>query len=77
MIRTDGDWRPRLSVDITPEQARALDRWIPHGFRGRIFGVLIDMLIVAFERGGAGVLLSVLERELDLPGVLVRKKGEN
>jgi hypothetical protein len=69
------DRRTRLSLDVTDEQMAALDRYIPWGMKKRVFSALIDLLIKAFERGGAGVLVSVLEKELDLPGLFVRKEG--
>jgi hypothetical protein len=74
--QADQDWRPRLSIDITPEQAAALSKYIPWGFRKMLFNALIDLLIAAFERGGAEVLMSVIQRELDLPALFIKQKQE-
>ena len=74
MTQADVDLRPRLSVDLTVEQAEALRRWIPWGMRKMVFAALVDLLIAAFERGGPEVLISVIHRELDLPGLFVRKE---
>lgn len=40
---------PRLSVEITDEQFRDLQRLIPHGLKTPLFRVLIDDLIVLLE----------------------------
>lgn len=74
MNKSDGDWRPRLSIDLTPEQAQALRRYLPHGFQKRVYSVLTDLLIAALERDGLAVLKTVLERELDLAGLLIKEK---
>jgi hypothetical protein len=42
--------------------------------RKMVFSALIDLLIAAFERGGPEVLLSVMQKELDLPALFI--KGE-
>jgi hypothetical protein len=74
MTITELERRPRLSVDISLEQAQSLDRYIPWGLRRRVFLALIDLLIAAFERGGAEVLLSIIQKELDLPGLFLKEK---
>lgn len=72
--QTEQDWRPRLSIDITQEQVEALRKYIPWGMRKMVFCALIDMLIAAFERGGSAVLLSVMQKELDLPALFIKEK---
>lgn len=72
--QADSDCRPRLSIDITQEQAAALSKYIPWGLRKMVFTALIDLLIAAFERGGPAVLLSVMEKELDLPALFIKEK---
>jgi hypothetical protein len=66
--------KPRLSVDITQEQADALTKYIPWGMRKMVFVALIDLLIAALERGGPAVLMSVMEKELDLPALFIKKE---
>ncbi len=73
MAQLDRLQRPRLSVDISLEQAESLRQYIPWGLRKLVFITLIDLLIAAFERGGPDVLMSVLQKELDLPGLLVKR----
>ena len=74
MTQADTDWRPRLSVDLTPEQATALKKRLPHGFQKRVYAALTDLLIAALEKEGLAVLNSVLAYELDLAGLLARKE---
>lgn len=73
MTLDNTDWRPRLSVDLTIEQAAALQRLLPHGFRKRVYSALTDMLIKAMEKEGLAVLNSVLAYELDLPALLAKR----
>ena len=68
--------RRRLSLDITDEQADALYRHLEWGEKNRLFSLLIDDLIAAFERYGAPRIIGALKaRELGmldlvkLPGV--------
>jgi hypothetical protein len=75
MTQADADSRPRLSIDLTEEQAQALRLYIPWGLRKMVFHALIDLLIAAFEKGGPEVLLSVMQKELDLPALFVKAKN--
>ena len=75
VTQADADWRPRLSVDLTPEQAQALRKYLPYGFQKRVYSVLTDLLIAALEREGLAVLSSVLAYELDLAGLLTKKEN--
>jgi hypothetical protein len=70
--QAESDWRPRLSIDITAEQSEALGKYIPWGLRKMVFSALIDLLISAFEKGGPEVLLSVMQKELDLPALFIK-----
>lgn len=74
MAQADQDWRPRLSIDITQEQADALSACIPPRMRRMVFSALIDLLIEAFKRGGPGVLVSIMQKELDLPALFIPKE---
>ena len=68
-------FRPRLSVDITEEQSQGLLRYLDHGMRKAIFGVLIDDLLELFEKHGAGPVIGLLiERSITLKDVCRLKK---
>lgn len=74
IVTSTSEWKPRLSVDLTPEQHDALQRLIPWGLRKKVFHVLVDMLIKAMEQDGLKVLNTVLARELDLPGLMAKRE---
>ena len=73
--QAEKDWRPRLSIDLNPTQVAALQKYIPWGLKTKVFSALVDLLIAAFERGGAQVLVSVIEKELDLPSLFIKKEN--
>ena len=60
------EWRPRLSITITSEQYRKLQRLIPWGIKGQLFSAIIDDLINALEVDGEKVLGAILSKKLKL-----------
>lgn len=52
--------RPRLSVDITQEQDEKLSRYLDHGMRKQVFGVLVEDLIRLIEAHGESKILGLL-----------------
>jgi len=61
------DYRPRLTVDITEEQSRKLNKYLDYGMRKRVFGVIIDDLFRLFDEYGVGVILGLFtERSITL-----------
>lgn len=52
------DWKPRLSVEITVEQAQKLRDYIPHGLQGQVVRLIVDDLITMMERCGPAMVLS-------------------
>ena len=61
---------------ITPEQSKALEDLLPHGFLTRIFNVLIDDLIQALRLNRDVVLGTILNRTLHLEDFSKPFKGE-
>lgn len=55
------DYRPRLSIDISPEQANKLRDLIPWGLKNQIFLILIDDLIGLLEEFGLTPIVFILE----------------
>jgi len=55
------EFRPRLSVEITQEQSDKLYRYLEWGERRRVFSIMIDDLIKAFETFGAGKVIGALK----------------
>ena len=52
--------RPRLSVDLTEEQDEKLTRYLDHGMRKHVFGVIVDDLIRLIEKHGSAKILGLL-----------------
>jgi len=69
--------RPRLSVDITEEQDMKLVKYLDHGMRKVVFGVMIDDLLELIDRYGAGKVLGLLvERSITLRDMSKLKLGD-
>ncbi len=62
--------RPRLSVDITEEQDQKLVKFLDHGMRKAVFGVVIDDLLAMIAKYGAGKVLGLfVERSITLKDI--------
>ena len=57
--------RPRLTIDITPNQKAFLDT-LPFGWRQQLFSALIDMTIDMTRRCGQGTLGAIVSRKIKL-----------
>jgi len=75
------NYKQRLSIDITPEQAQGLNKHLEYGMKKLLFHVIIDDLLALFEKHGAGVIIGALTtRAISLKNVCrlkgVEKKGK-
>ncbi|RLC32198.1 MAG: hypothetical protein DRH37_01200 [Deltaproteobacteria bacterium] len=58
---------PRLSIDISEEKSRAIDKILKHGMRVVIFNLLIDDLLKNCKEHGAGKIIGALvERDIGI-----------
>jgi hypothetical protein len=62
----DKDYRPRLSVEITAEQARQLRDLIPWGSRKQLFSIIVEDVIRLLRTHGTTYIAAVLARQLKL-----------
>jgi hypothetical protein len=62
----DKDYRPRLSVEITEEQARQLRDLIPWGSRKQLFSIIVEDVIRLLREHGTTYIAAVLARQLKL-----------
>ena len=62
----DKDYRPRLSVEITDEQARQLRDLIPWGSRKQLFNIIVEDVIRLLRAHGTTFIAAVLARQLKL-----------
>jgi hypothetical protein len=60
------DYRPRLSIELTHQQAEDLRRLIPWGLKNQLFSILIDDIIRLGRSHGQKFLAAVLAREIKL-----------
>lgn len=60
------EWHPRLSVEITEQQYRDLERLIPWGNKKKVFGVVVDDVIRHLKRHGEKFIAAVLHRHIKL-----------
>lgn len=58
------NYRPRLTVEITPEQQLALQKHLDFGLQKRLFGIIIDDVIEMMEKHGRGFLAAVVKRQV-------------
>jgi hypothetical protein len=59
---TDTEYRPRLSIELTPEQKGKLDVLLghTHGLQKVVFGYIVDDLISMLEHENGKLLLGAL-----------------
>jgi len=73
----NSEFRPRLSVDITEAQSKALYKYLDWGEKRRLFAIILDDLIIAFEKFGADKVIGAMKaRELKLLDVVKLDLGE-
>jgi hypothetical protein len=72
-----GEYRPRISIDLTEEQKRRLDKHITWGNKKVVFSVVVDELIELCERHGAGIVIGAfISRQLKLKDICKLKLAE-
>jgi hypothetical protein len=58
--------RPRLSIEITEEQAYALSKLIPWGAKNELFRTIIEDVITLLEKHGPIIIAAILTRRLTI-----------
>jgi len=56
--------RPRLSVEITPEQQLALQKYLDHGMQKKLFNILVDDVLRMLKSHGRNFLAAVIMHKL-------------
>ena len=64
MTVTERPYRPRLSVEITEEQAKALQALFPWGLKNAFFQAIVDDVIEIGKKHGHTFLAAVIARKL-------------
>jgi hypothetical protein len=63
------DYVPRLTIELTEQQAKKLNELVPYGLKKPLFQLLVTDLIEALEAGGEVALAMLLKRQLKLKTV--------
>ena len=53
-------YRPRLTIEITEEQFKSIQKLFPHGFQKPFWGKIADEVIDLVERGGTEALALII-----------------
>ena len=56
--------RPRLSVEISPEQQLALQKFLDHGMQKKLFNIIVDDVIKMLKLHGRTFLAAVIMHKL-------------
>ena len=63
---TDKPYRPRLSIELTEQQANELRNLIPWGLKNAVFQVIVDDVIELMKKHGQVFVAALLERKIRL-----------
>ena len=69
-MATDPNYRPRLSAELTHEQATRLFNILPRGWQKPIFQTLVNGIIELYDRGGISALGAVASKAISVEHVL-------
>ena len=65
-MKQDKYHRPRLSIEITGEQQKGLQRLIPWGLLRQVFSPIVDDVIRLANKHGQVFIAAVLEKDIKL-----------
>lgn len=66
-----GQYRPRLSIEISKEDQDNLKRLLPHGTQKLVFNLIITDLIEVLEQHGSGIVIGAfIDRDIKLKDLL-------
>jgi len=69
-MTTDSNYRPRLSAELTQEQAARLFEILPRGWQKPIFQTLVNGLIELYDRGGISALGAIASKAVSIEHVV-------
>lgn len=71
------EWRPRLSIELTDQQATKLGRYIPWGMRKLIYQKFTDSLIKSIEKHGQQVLGAFMKGDITYKDLMSNSKDKD
>ena len=71
-----GEYRPRIVIEVTPEQFERVRSKIPWGIRRQLFSCLLDSLLDAFDKAGGSteIIAAVMSRAFGPEDFLLKRK---
>lgn len=60
------EYRPRLSAELTQEQADILNKILPHGMKKPLFQAIINGVIEIYQTGGLEALGAIQARYISI-----------
>lgn len=71
------DYRPRLSAELTHEQADALFSILPHGWQKPLFQTIVDGIIELHARGGIEAIGAIVSKTISVEQVISLGHAKN
>lgn len=68
------NWRPRLYIDITPEQHKAVQELIPWGLTSYLFRPVIDTMVEYIRKHGNVAIAAFIAGDLTLIDIIRGQK---
>jgi len=63
---TDKPYRPRLSIELTEQQANELRNLVPWGLKNSLFQIIVDDVIELIKKHGQIFVAALLDRKIKL-----------
>ena len=69
-------YTPRLSIEITEDQNKKLQKFFPHGTKKIVFGQIIEQILALIDKYGAGTVLGAfMDRQMSIEKMMCMKIG--
>ena len=62
----DKPYRPRLSIELTEQQANELRNLVPWGLKNSLFQIIVDDMIELIKKHGQIFVAALLDRKIKL-----------
>lgn len=66
MHSNDTNYRPRLTAEITEEQAKLLNTILPHGAKKQLLTIIVDGIIELYNRGGYSAISAFMDQAISI-----------
>jgi hypothetical protein len=70
-------YKPRITVEVTPEQYEALKKHLPHGLMRKIFSVFIEDAMRMYDTYGEHFTVAMLQKKISYDSMMRRYAERN